>query len=67
VTLAAHIRALTVRRRRPALLPPQGHTPAQAAALRVPAECPPALLAVLADIARRVATEAGQGGEIETK
>lgn len=43
--------------RRPALLPPDGLTLAQAQTLRVPAECPPALLAVLVDIVRRVTIE----------
>lgn len=53
------------RGRRPAILPPLGLAPAQAQALRVPDACPPALLAVLVDIARRVATEpAGQGGQL---
>lgn len=58
----AIIEGQKLRRRRLVLLPPIAHTPAQARALAVPAECPPALLAVLVEISRRVAL--GRGGAL---
>ena len=39
------------------VVPPAGYTQQAAERLAIPEICPPALLAVLADIARRVATE----------